>query len=668
MTYDSLPEDSASEPTPGREFPLWILLGGFGFALLLGLLAVLSLYPPTKDPRPDVPSVSKDQESKTEVGLTNLVNQPDQENCKAFFAANAARIVRLQNAEATLAPAILAELNEPQKQEVLQKGPTKLDSHYLVDAFFFREIASRLSNTEDLWSSFCQDKNEKKITRFFTWVCRLIAFQAPHPQRPEFAIVNPTLVLKRGFGSGLDRAVVFLNLIEQANGTQGGVAPILIALPPKGAGLSRYLVGVWSVAKKDFWLLDPDLGLPLDLVQPAWGWLGPIVKAPEKIPALQVNQQTWDLEATAISQAKFHLVRSLSSLSPRLQATETLLQQNGVSLYLGRDPAAELAETEKALESIGVAKPASGARVALWKPAIGQLRDYTNPDEGGADEKDIRLQSFQRTVIPLDALPPALRIDLHVGLSPLAGQPGNWLIDFPRWDAGLTELVPFVIADRIANMFAGSFLQSAFEPGKTRDQLLRGKWVKLVPELVGEGDAYKKAQRAYETNKDRIDKEVTSWLVRTEKLYADENRAKRSGPSNEAATISKVIDDSWKVSPLLGVISNALARSRGVEVAYLLAIIRQEEAERSTRGKISEERFMAGWSEASAAWKRFNEELGSGICVDIARSCWAESVFWTGSKDRAIAILEQSPRNVSALQKKILGIKAEVLKRYAKAS
>jgi len=645
----------------GRRIPLWIIVGGCGFALLLGLLFTLSMIPPVKDPGQNQQGAGETGDGKGESGLSNLASQPDDENCRSFLNGFASKIAKLQVGEPVLPPALGPVLDAAQKTEWGQKSPTKLDTRHLVEAFFFRDIASRLAGTTDLWAGLCPEKSLRKSARLMNWVCRQVSMLEPG-MAIDPVLANPSLILKRGWGTGLDRALVFLFLWDQAAGTQS-VPPILFAMPGVEPGRVRHLVGVWSQEIKDFWLLDPELGLPLELVSPNWAWLGGIRRNPEKAVPLKAGNFEWDLKAENLAQGQCFLVRTLSGLSPRLEATQTILQQNGINVFLGQNPAKDLADLEKSLELAGWPKNSSGTRVTLWKPALGLLRDFTSVDEGGTDQKDARMDGFKLTAVPLAAMPPALRIDFQLGGNQKLLAGGPWLVQFATWDAGLKEIVPFQVAERFTSLFSAPFLVSTFQANQTRDMLLRGKWNKLTSNLVGEQDDLKKAQRAYESTRVVIEKQLGEWVTAMEQLYAAENRAKRGTNAAEISEITKRINEAWKAETTGAILANALSRSRGVEIAYFLALIRQEEAEKMVPGKVQNDRLASAWEESASAWKRFNEDLSPGLCVGVARTCWAEAVYQAGDPTRALSILDANLKTLSNHQKKVIAFKADVLRR-----
>ncbi|HYV37113.1 MAG TPA: hypothetical protein VE988_15510, partial [Gemmataceae bacterium] len=131
-----------------------------------------------------------------------------------------------------------------------------LDAHYLEACFLFREIARSmplqgLSPLEQ--AEYC-----------FGWVNRHVVLQEG---REDF--LPPQYVLQRGQGNAVERAVVFLSLLQQLTPAANSAAPhieaCLIALPGKDSHTRPILAGVLidTKGKPEVYLFDPRLGLPL---------------------------------------------------------------------------------------------------------------------------------------------------------------------------------------------------------------------------------------------------------------------------------------------------------------------------------------------------------------------------------------------------------------------
>jgi len=75
--------------------------------------------------------------------------------------------------------------------------------------------------------------------------------------------VPPAFTLRRGWGSSLERALVFVELLRQV-GTPDQLRGCLVYCPEKPSGLPRlWACGVVVDNGDDIYLFDPRLGLPV---------------------------------------------------------------------------------------------------------------------------------------------------------------------------------------------------------------------------------------------------------------------------------------------------------------------------------------------------------------------------------------------------------------------
>ena len=661
MTENSTPDKES------RPVPIWLIGGAVGLGGLIVLLAVLSFLPSVKE-LPKTQTIEQQSEAGADITLTTLANQPDLESTRAFLAANASKIVKAlkelpgENSQGN-APLYAGLLTPSQVEETAQLGPTKLDAHHIVSALFWREIANRISGSGDLWSSLRKDPDKKAAMASFAWVCRLVAFSGGGSEGPEGIPVDPQLTLKKGWGSALDRALIFLALRgQQIPQTEAKNPPdLLLQLDAGQLGKSRVLVGVWIPSRKDWWILDPALGLPLEDADPDWAWLGsmPIGETGQKpLQPLKWADIEWDLRPDWWKKVDISIVCTLNQFPRRMESIEKILGQAGLNVSIFTNPSQQSAIAEKELSRLGKAS----WKVGVWKPGISLLQSYVIPLEGGTDAEERRFRFQQLGSVAWDALPPALRIDVQLGGNQSVLSRGPWLINFPKWDAGLTSPVPLQVAERVGELFGSPFLASSYAPGKTKDLLLRGKWTKLTTDLVGEQDELKKNLRSYETNRQTIDQLLKEWSATSEKKYADLTRVQRRGNPDEMRIANSEIEKLWKnAGGLYSVVSYALARSRGTEIAYILAQIRHEEAERAGRLAGDPQKIAMAWDESASAWRRFNEEYANGMVTPISLSSWAEALALSGQKSKAIATLEQAPTGMPPILRLPLLLKAKVL-------
>ena len=651
-----------------RPLPLWLLGGGVGMGALIALLAVLSFMPSQKEAEK---SRSKEEvaDNSGETALASLANQQDLENARAFLGANAPKIVLLQkevkDGSATLNQAFFAKTLSPnQVEEITQLGPTKLDGHHLISSLFWREVANRITGSLDLWSSLKKDPDRKAAMATFAWVCRMVAFSGSGSEAPDGLPIDPQLTLRKGWGSALDRALIFLALRNQQKAsTEPGTPPdLLLQMETGQPGKTRILVGSWIPSAKDWWILDPVLGLPLEDADPAWGWLGkiPLETGPMGLKPLKWADMEWDLRPEWWNKLDISLVSTLSTLSPRMKSTEKILSQSGLGVTLYNDAEALVTVADKELVRLGK----SGWKVGVWKPGIALLQAFVSPLEGGTDTNEQRTRFQQLGAVAWDALPPLLRIDLQLGANQSVTSRTQWLVSFTPWTAGLLNPVPLPVAEKVGEMFGSPFLASSYGPGKTKDLFLRGKWTRLTTDLVGEWDDLKKNQRSYDANRDAVDKGLAEWAQKAEGLYANLSRIQKRGSPTEVSAINGAVESLWKnAGPVYSVVTYALGRSRGTEIAFILAQIRQEEAQRLARLGGDPERLAMAWEESASAWRRFNEEMANGLAAPVGISSWAEALALGGQKAKAMAVLENPPKAIAPILRLPLLLKARVLSR-----
>lgn len=665
MTEKSTPERES------RPVPIWLLAGGAGLGGLIALLAVLSFLPTAKE-TPKNQAADQPRDSGADSTLAALANQPDLESTRAFLAANASKIVKTINelppeTNKATPPLSAPLLTPPQAEETAQLGPTKLDAHHIVSALFWREIANRITGSGDLWSSLRKDPDKKAALSTFAWVCRVVAFSGGGSEGPDGIPVDPQLTLKKGWGSALDRALIFLALRGQqlSQGNSKNPPDLLLQLDTGQPGKTRVLVGVWIPSRKDWWILDPVLGLPLEDADPEWAWLGALPtgqNGQKPLQPLKWSDIEWDLRPDWWNKVDISILCTLNQLPRRMEAIEKILAQSGLNVSLFTNPTLQGSLAEKELSRLGK----GSWKVGVWKPGISLLQSYVIPLEGGTDPDERRFRFQQLGSVAWDALPPALRVDFQLGGNQSVLSRGPWLVNFSGWDAGLTSPVPLPVAERVGELFSSPFLTSTYGPGKTKDLFLRGKWTKLTTDLVSEQDELKKNLRSYEVNRQTLDQLLKEWSAISEKKYADLTRIQRRGNPDEIRIANSEIESLWKnAGGLFSVVSYALGRSRGVEIAYILAQIRHEEAERVTRMSGDPQKIAMAWEESASAWRRFNEEFANGMVAPVSLSSWAESLALSGQKNKAIATLEQPPKGMPPILRLPLLLKAKVLAKGA---
>ncbi|MBX9584300.1 MAG: hypothetical protein K2X87_28710, partial [Gemmataceae bacterium] len=483
----------------------------------------------------------------------------------------------------------LVPLSEAEVAEVTPAVYSGLDAAYVADAFYLLDAARSLDPG---------GLPPAELARLgFDWVCRQVY---PYPWENESNIfvpaVPPTAVLRRGSGTGLERAYVFLALLQQMGLDGCLVGPPEAAGQPAGprgyrlraadgsAGLTVPRGPFWAVgvrAGSDVLLFDPWAGRPV----PGPGGAGVATLAQAKADPNLLKDAAGGPTPDQVKGAAVFLAAPVSGLSPRMAVLEEKLKAE-VGVRLATDPATLRARFADA----------AGGPPRFWHPAddtfaYGRvMAAFTPVEEGGTDPSPPRVRlrdQYLRSMLPPSVMalpagleaPPAMdRLSMAVRgayavafLSPPGGQPG------PRERIQRGQF-------QDANRFLTE-KQDAFGRGLERlreaDRGEAGKWVETVNELYA---ALRRA-RFPDPLKDREPRPDTDPAV------ADARRA---------------LDEFWQATTpvVIQMVDRAVAAPGQAEAAYLLALSKHEEAERK---------------HARAA------RAGSDDARAAARAAWAEA-------------------------------------------
>src|SRR5262249_2233607 len=134
-------------------------------------------------------------------------------------------------------------LDADELAEVNRSSFTLLDAHHLEFCFLLRD-AVRSLRMDDLTPL-------ARVEAGFNWVIRQVGLR----ERPGGSL-PPYFVLRRGWGTSQERALVFLALLEQL-----GIDSAMIALSIEGGGRRYWVAG--ALVDKEIYLFDTRLGLPL---------------------------------------------------------------------------------------------------------------------------------------------------------------------------------------------------------------------------------------------------------------------------------------------------------------------------------------------------------------------------------------------------------------------
>jgi hypothetical protein len=494
-----------------------------------------------------------------------------------------------KDAEAALAA--LVPLAPTDLNEVRPPAFSNLDAVYLADCLYLRDAARSLEPSGT--------PPAKLAEQAFAWVCRQV-YRQPWVIEGQGVVpaVPPTYVLRRGSGAALERAYVFLALLQQL-GLDGCLVgppdaadkPASYSPPgPDGRPLPAGPRGpFWAVGVRvgaDVLLFDPWRGQPFPGPDgKGVGTLAQLKANPDPLKSwFEAKDPAWGVGPDDVKKAAVFLAVPVSALSPRMAVLEEKLKAD-VGVRLAVKPA-ELRERFTAAAPAGPGLPA--AEVKFWNPvqdrfAYGRvLATFLPIAEGGLDPTpDGPNQLF--AVYGIARLP-------------------RGLFNLPP------ELTEQSARERLANVLAGLYAAAFVTPPAPREQIQRGQFQDAARGLSDKQDAFQRGRERLLVTRDA--EQVRQWCAEVDRLYADLGNARLDkNPAAEAAALAR-IEQFWKERGQTAqvVVDRALASAGLAEASYLLALCKHEQAERHqaraerATGPADKARAVDAWREAHNAW------------------------------------------------------------------
>ncbi len=446
----------------------------------------------------------------------------------------------------------------------------------------------------------------------FAWVCRQVYLQPWVTDNGQFVpAVPPTYVLRRGWGTGLERATVALALFQQLGLDAGLVGPPDAADKPAGF-MPSWLNAkdtptppgpFWAVAVRagaDVLLFDPFAGRPFPAP------LAQVKANPDVLkPWVDDKEHPWKVPADVVKQATVFLSVPLPALAPRMAALEERSKA---------EVGANLAVDLKAVRD-RFAAPAPGG------PGVGDVKVWTPPGDGLAYPRV--LASF----LPADEggtdrRPQGQRLlDLYMGSR------------FPRQMFAGADVLPRglesqTVRDRLVLSAAAGY-EAAFLANPTpRERTQRGQFQDATRFLSDRQDQFARGQ---EQVRNATPEQIDLWVKAANELYnalrraeyPDPNQTRPNPPTDPAVAAARgQIEEFWKqTAPIAqAIISRATARTGLAEASYLLALAKHEEAERQQlragkAGGADAARAKAtaanAWAEASNTWRSYLDQAAN---------------------------------------------------------
>lgn len=584
------------------------------------------------------------------------------------------------------------ELDEPEMAEIASGAFTTLDAAYFDNCFLFRDAVRGLGLAEHPQRLNAQ----ARASAAFDFVIRQVRLRE-RPDDPN----PPQYILRRGWGTAYERALVFLAALQQAE-----VDGCLIMVPQQVNGKSHLRSGlVGALVGDDVLVFDTRLGMALPGPKgEGIATLAQLCSQPDVLGQLTVDSNfRYDITPQEIKNAELRVGCPLSALAPRMRFLQKELS-GGNRVVLTMDGRAVLDRFKKAAAPLRLTvhvgnepgDPGTPTRV---------LRSFLPPDEGGVDEPRVlplavlggfvslqnnlstkigRKRLFVVELIPWYFLPPVVR-ELEYSDNPgarLREMYAEFFASFPVPRASTAMVDKFnggvaVEEDdpgrRLAFHFAG------FQPGEQpvhfslssktpRDNILRGRLPEAAEQLAATLDQVK-----YQTGlaaQPGLQDKLTKWCEQAWNLYAEVSRLQRQARTNTAGAMEALQQAQTSVSRLwmqtdgaplpiwLTALAAAAAGPMENEASYLLALCKQEEAVRSQSAD--------DWRSAADLWESYLADNLGTPPGSAARLMQAKALEVLGETDKARSTLLDMQGTMTDLEKVARQYRAKHLKPAAK--
>jgi hypothetical protein len=557
-------------------------------------------------------------------------------------------------------------LNAAEVGEAAADSYTPLDGQHLEQCLLFRDVARALDadglpQPEQAAAAFAWVVREVRPS---TWTAPSVPFMralAGMLQERGIRELPPHLVVRRGWGSPLERGVVFVTLLEQFG------IPGCLFVTPGTDGNPGLAWGCGALVTqpgggRDVLVFDPRLGLPLPGPDgQGTATLARLRDQPDLVKQLTVDDKTpYEPAPEKLRASEVFLVAPLSAVSPRMQHLQDRLLAPGPALHLAIDPAARLAQWQKA---------AGGATVRFWPYGTRVLRQLLSSEEGGTGKGDVVKLLRWAQVLPWQAVPRRLLADpgdeRFLGVGPQERLLGVLVTPFDRFYFE-GHRPPDPVGRRLKE---DELVADVFDFHGTRDLILRGHYKDAVEELVQmrkQADDQKNRYKAAGDLDDRFDE----WCDQLREAHGRVELTKAAAAKGQA-TAEEVAAAQQRVASLYsreGQVAALLLLGRAAEpfgndVAYQLALCKQEQAEqldarqqrrRGAGESVSEGEANAAreaWDDAGIWWERYLDEYGQGAAAPAARRLRARVCERQGDRETAQNLLADLSGDLTAPEK-----------------
>jgi hypothetical protein len=487
----------------------------------------------------------------------------------------------------------------------------------------------------------------------FDWVIRQIRLVGLGGEA-----LPPEFVLRRGFGTANERALVFLNLLDQL-----GIDTCRIAVPGEGPSAPRLRYWASGVLVGDqIYLFDPAIGLPVPGPKGnGIATLSQVLADPNLVSALTVDPiHPYHVKPGEVKHAEVHVACTLSALASRMRYVQQVLG-SGEKDRLGVDGL----ERWQRFAAAAKANGQTGVPLRAWNlpgdPNTPIRVSYSAlpPDDGGTDGTH-RLDLARQQLIPWGFCP---RFVLELRGEPGARLRQSYATPFiyfntePRMQRDLMAMWLPGIAQAAPGDEEGHRTSELIQRERLpRDLVLRGRFDEATTLLVALDDELRR-QRALKA-KPGLDREAQAWCDRATQIYGAllaaqqeaRNPKSRVDPEKLAALeAAKTLLWTRQQRPIVEAVLSASAEPLSGEVIYLLALCKQEQALRaqartSKAGSSSSEsdKIALGqsWKAAASWWASYLDGQVPISSPGAARRWRAQALQALGQTDSAVALLE----------------------------
>src|SRR5206468_4101056 len=179
-----------------------------------------------------------------------------------------------------------------------------------------------------------------------------------------------------------------------------------------------------------------------------------------------------------------------------------------------------------------------------------------------------------------------------------------------------------------------------------RDELLRGRFNKAIPELV-EARALCQDARNRLSQEKQLPKELSEWLSRAFDAYAEQQLAAGNPVRQDEA--NQKLESLWREARALSILlvgTRAVPQRR--EVVYHLGLRKHEEAERkqlqaelTPEDTAQAQRAVDAWKEAVNVWQQFLDEYGAQSSAGAAVRMLGRARLLSGDREQALRTWRQ---------------------------